>query len=70
MAKEMGEGCYYPDLSRRMAQFELTLLDWAEAHKGSRQYVAFADSTDRILRIAIVSIEVELQFVNDSVSQL
>ena len=27
MAKEMGEGCYYPDLSRRMAQFELTLLD-------------------------------------------
>ena len=43
MAKEMGEGCYYPDLSRRMAQFELTLLDWAEAHKGSRQYVAFAD---------------------------
>jgi hypothetical protein len=41
--EEMGEGCYYPDLSRRMAQFELTLLDWAEAHKGSRQYVAFAD---------------------------
>ena len=26
-----------------MAQFELTLLDWAENHKGSRQYVAFAD---------------------------
>ncbi len=43
MAKEMGEGCYYPDLSERMAQFELTLLDWAEEHKGSRQYVAFAD---------------------------
>lgn len=43
MAKEMGEGCYYPDLCERMAQFELTLLDWAEQHKGSRQYVAFAD---------------------------
>jgi L-fucose isomerase-like protein len=43
MAKEMGEGCYYPDLSERMAQFELTLLDWAEAHKGSKKYVAFAD---------------------------
>ena len=43
MAAEMGEGKYYPDLSRRMAQFELTLLDWAEQHKGSRQYVAFAD---------------------------
>ena len=43
MAAEMGEGKYYPDLLARMAQFELTLLDWAEAHKGSRQYVAFAD---------------------------
>ncbi len=43
MAAEMGEGRYYPDLMARMAQFELTLLDWAEQHKGSRQYVAFAD---------------------------
>ncbi|CCY33122.1 l-fucose isomerase and related proteins [Ruminococcus sp. CAG:60] len=43
MAKEMGEGRYYADLSERMAQFELTLLDWAEAHKGARKYVAFAD---------------------------
>ncbi len=43
MAKEMGEGKYYPDLSARMAQFELTLLDWAENNKGSRKYVAFAD---------------------------
>ena len=34
---------YYPDLLARMAQFELTLLDWAEAHKGSKKYVAFAD---------------------------
>ena len=43
MAKEMGEGKFYPDLLERMAQFELTLLDWAEQHKGSRKYVAFAD---------------------------
>ncbi len=43
MAAEMGEGKYYPDLCERMAQFELTLLDWAENHKGARQYVAFAD---------------------------
>ena len=43
MAAEMGEGRYYPDLGERMAQFELTLLDWAENHKGSRKYVAFAD---------------------------
>lgn len=43
MAAEMGEGRYYPELSECMAQFELTLLDWAEAHKGNRKYVAFAD---------------------------
>ena len=43
MAAEMGEGRYFPDLLARMAQFELTLLDWAEAHKGARKYVAFAD---------------------------
>lgn len=43
MAKEMGEGKYYPDLNARMAQFELTLLDWADQHKGARKYVAFAD---------------------------
>ena len=30
MAAEMGEGMYFPDLLARMAQFELTLLDWAE----------------------------------------
>ena len=43
MAAEMGEGKYFPDLLERMAQFELTLLDWAEEHKGARKYVAFAD---------------------------
>ena len=37
MAKEMGEGNYYADLNVKMAQFELTLLDWAEAHKGSKK---------------------------------
>ena len=43
MKKEMGEGKYYADMLERMAQFELTLLDWAEGHKGARKYVAFAD---------------------------
>ncbi len=43
MRAEMGEGKYYPELLARMAQFELTLLDWAEAHRGARRYVAFAD---------------------------
>ncbi len=43
MRKELGEGKYYEDLLERMAQFELTLLDWADQHKGARQFVAFAD---------------------------
>ena len=44
MANELGvTGNQYPELLPRMAQFELTLLDWAEAHKGARKYVAFAD---------------------------
>ena len=44
MAEELGEGGNtYPDFLARMAQFELTLLDWAEQHKGARKYVAFAD---------------------------
>lgn len=44
MAKELGaEGNNFPEMLPRMAQFELTLLDWAEANKGSRKYVVFAD---------------------------
>ena len=44
MANELGmEGNQYPDLLPRMAQFELTLLDWAEQNRGARKYVAFAD---------------------------
>ena len=44
MAEELGvSGNSYPDMLPRMAQFELTLLDWAEQHKGARKYVAFAD---------------------------
>lgn len=43
MKNELGAGCQYPDLLPKMAQFELTLLDWAEENKGSREYVAFAN---------------------------
>ena len=36
MAQELGvTGNNYPELLPRMAQFELTLLDWAENHRGS-----------------------------------
>ncbi len=44
MADELGmEGNNYPEMLPRMAQFELTLLDWMEGHKGSKKYVVFAD---------------------------
>ena len=43
MEQELGEGNTYPDLLPRMAQFELTLLDWAEENRGARDYVAFAN---------------------------
>ena len=44
MSEELGvTGNNYPALLPRMAQFELTLLDWAEKHKGARKFVAFAD---------------------------
>ncbi|MBE6929440.1 MAG: fucose isomerase [Ruminococcaceae bacterium] len=44
MAAELGScGNCYPEMLPRMAQFELTLLDWAESHKGAREYVCFAD---------------------------
>ena len=44
MANELGaSGNNYPALLPRMAQFELTLLDWIEAHKGDRKYVVLAD---------------------------
>ena len=37
MKQEMGEGKYYADMLERMAQFELTLLDWAEGPQGRAQ---------------------------------
>ena len=43
MAAELGKGNQYPDLLERMAQYELTLLDWAEQNKGGRDYVVFAN---------------------------
>lgn len=43
MAKELGVGNQYPDLLPRMAQYELTLLDWVDNNIGARKYVAFAN---------------------------
>ena len=42
MEKELGAGNKKPEILAKLAQYELTLLDWIEAHKGSRDYVAVA----------------------------
>lgn len=42
MAKELGKGNQKPEILEKLAQYELTLLDWIEAHKGSKKYVAIA----------------------------
>ncbi len=42
MAKELGAGNKKPEVLNKLAQYELTLLDWVEAHKGYRKYVAIA----------------------------
>ena len=43
MAEELGTGNTYPDMLERMAQYELTLLDWAEANLGASRYFVFAN---------------------------
>lgn len=42
MANELGNGNQKPEILEKLAQYELTLLDWIEAHKGSKKYVAIA----------------------------
>ncbi|MCM1524588.1 MAG: L-fucose/L-arabinose isomerase family protein [Ruminococcus sp.] len=43
MEKELGEGNKMAGILPRLAKYELTLLDWAEQHKGSKDYVVFAN---------------------------
>ncbi len=43
MEEELGEGNKMPGILPKLAQYELTLLDWAESHKGARDYVVFAN---------------------------
>lgn len=42
METELGAGNKKPEILAKLAQYELTLLDWVEAHKGYRKYVAIA----------------------------
>ena len=39
MEEELGAGNKRPEVLEKLAQYELTLLDWVEAHKGSRKFV-------------------------------
>ena len=42
MEAELGAGNKKPEVLAKLAQYELTLLDWIDAHKGYREYVAIA----------------------------
>ena len=42
MEAELGAGNKKPEVLEKLAQYEITLLDWIEAHKGYRKYVALA----------------------------
>lgn len=42
MEKELGAANKKPEILEKLAQYELTLLDWIEEHKGYRKYVAIA----------------------------
>jgi L-fucose isomerase-like protein len=43
MAKELGPNNKYAGILPRLAQYELTLTDWMEEHKGASKFVAFAN---------------------------
>lgn len=42
MASELGAGNKKPEILTKLAQYELTLTDWVEKHKGCKKYVAVA----------------------------
>ncbi|MFG6393478.1 MAG: L-fucose/L-arabinose isomerase family protein [Lachnospiraceae bacterium] len=42
MEEELGAGNKKPEILEKLAQYELTLLDWIEEHKGYREFVAIA----------------------------
>jgi L-fucose isomerase-like protein len=42
MAAELGNGNKKPEILNKLAQYELTLLDWVEGHKGMRKYAVIA----------------------------
>ena len=43
MARELGDGNKHPGVLERLAQYEITLLDWIEEHRDGRSYVTLAN---------------------------
>ncbi len=43
MEEELGEGNKFASILPKLAQYELTLMDWALDNKGSREFVVFAN---------------------------
>ena len=43
MAKELGQGLSYPDLLEKLAQFEVALATYLEAHLGASEFGVFAN---------------------------
>ena len=42
MEEELGAGNKKPEILNKLAQYEITLLDWIEEHRGYRKFVALA----------------------------
>jgi len=43
MAAELGSGNNYPDILNKLAQYELTLIDWLNDNRGVSEYFVFAN---------------------------
>lgn len=43
MEEELGQGNGYPGILPKLAQYELTLMDWFENNKGASEYAVFAN---------------------------
>ena len=43
MQAELGAGNKHPGILKKLAQYEITLLDWAEKNKGACEYFVFAN---------------------------
>lgn len=42
MENELGQGNKHPEILRKLAQYEITILDWIDENRGSSEYVTIA----------------------------